>query len=297
MRWLEADLRRGPGRLLDPRSAGVSEAPFDSLNLGVLTDDDGRGGAREPAAARRARSGSIPSGSPIGLQVHGAELAVHHGPAGAEPLRASPAPRSPRSTVTSSPSPGLAPLVFVADCLPVALPGRAGWRCCTAAGAALAAGIVARGAAAVEATAAAIGPGIGPCCYEVGEEVLGAVRRARRGHRRAGGMLDLAEVARRLLRQAGVERVETAGLCTSCEPELFFSHRRDAGRTGRQAGIAWLERRRARSVAEPIHGIDPASVARQPRAGAAPRRRAAPRSSSPASTCRWRRWARWPRPG
>ena len=56
-----------------------------------------------------------------------------------------------------------------------------------------------------------------------------------------GRMLDLPEVARRLLREAGVERVETAGLCTSCEPELFFSHRRDAGRTGRQAGLVWRD--------------------------------------------------------
>ena len=54
-------------------------------------------------------------------------------------------------------------------------------------------------------------------------------------------MLDLPEVARRLLERAGVERIERAGLCTSCEPELFFSHRRDRGTTGRQAGLAWLE--------------------------------------------------------
>jgi copper oxidase (laccase) domain-containing protein len=54
-------------------------------------------------------------------------------------------------------------------------------------------------------------------------------------------MLDLAEVARRLLDRAGVARVESAGLCTSCEAELFFSHRRDRGRTGRQAGLIWIE--------------------------------------------------------
>jgi hypothetical protein len=54
-------------------------------------------------------------------------------------------------------------------------------------------------------------------------------------------MLDLAEVARRLLERAGVEEVETAGMCTSCEPKLFFSHRRDDGRTGRQAGLGWPE--------------------------------------------------------
>ncbi|MGN6558267.1 MAG: laccase domain-containing protein, partial [Solirubrobacterales bacterium] len=92
----------------------------------------------------------------------------------------------------------------------------------------------------VEATAAAIGPGIGPCCYEVGEEVLGAFSDL--GDEVAEGrMLDLPEVARRLLARAEVEHVESAGLCTSCEEELFFSHRRDRGRTGRQAGIAWLE--------------------------------------------------------
>jgi YfiH family protein len=132
-------------------------------------------------------------------------------------------------------------MVLAADCLPIALRGpgglamvHAGWR-------GLAGGILAAAAEAVEATAAAIGPGIGPCCYEVGEEVLSAF--ADLGDTVARGrMLDLPEVARRRLAEAGVERVESAGLCTSCEPELFFSYRRERGRTGRQAGIAWLER-------------------------------------------------------
>jgi hypothetical protein len=108
-----------------------------------------------------------------------------------------------------------------------------GWR-------GLAAGIVARGATAVGATSAAIGPGIGPCCYEVGEEVLtefddldGVA---------LGRMLDLTAVATALLERAGVSGIEPSGLCTSCNPELFYSHRRDDGRTGRQAGLAWLTR-------------------------------------------------------
>ena len=137
--------------------------------------------------------------------------------------------------------PGLAALVFVADCLPVALYGpgglamvHAGWR-------GLAGGIVGSAAETVEATTAAIGPGIGPCCYEVGEEVLDAFAGLGEGIA-AGRMLDLPEVARRLLVEAGVEQVESAGLCTSCEQDLFFSHRRDHGRTGRQAGIAWIEK-------------------------------------------------------
>jgi YfiH family protein len=149
--------------------------------------------------------------------------------------------------------PGLAPFVFTADCLPVALAGpggvamlHCGWR-------GLAAGILARGAAAVGATDAAIGPGIGPCCYEVGSEVLAAFADLGEGiavdgpnsrpglDKSARRHLDLAEVARRLLAEAGVERVESAGLCTSCESALFFSHRRDAGRTGRQGGLAWID--------------------------------------------------------
>jgi hypothetical protein len=90
------------------------------------------------------------------------------------------------------------------------------------------------------ATDAAIGPGIGPCCYEVGEEVLEAFDDLGDGIASAR-MLDLPEVARRLLSEAGVERIESAGLCTSCDADNFFSHRRDAGRTGRQAGLAWPE--------------------------------------------------------
>lgn len=136
--------------------------------------------------------------------------------------------------------PGIAGLVFTADCLPVAVRGpggvamlHCGWR-------GLAAGIVAKGAAAVGATSAAIGPGIGPCCYEVGAEVLEAFSGLGDGVA-AGRMLDLTEVARRLLREAGVERVEAAELCTACNSELFFSHRRDAGTTGRQGSLAWLD--------------------------------------------------------
>jgi copper oxidase (laccase) domain-containing protein len=136
----------------------------------------------------------------------------------------------------------LAPLVLVADCLPVALAGpggvamlHCGWR-------GLAAGIVARGAETVSAESAAVGPGIGPCCYRVGPEVLARFE-GLGGGVAVGPMLDLAEVARRQLRAAGVERIESAGLCTSCEPQLFFSHRRDGERSGRQGGLVWLEGR------------------------------------------------------
>jgi hypothetical protein len=90
---------------------------------------------------------------------------------------------------------------------------------------------------AIDATAAAIGPGIGPCCYEVGEEVLSQFEHL--DGVATGQRLDLTAVATRLLAVAGVERVNPSGLCTSCNPELFYSHRRDGERTGRQAGFVW----------------------------------------------------------
>jgi hypothetical protein len=245
VRWLEADLG-GARAAFSTRLGGASEPPFDSLNLGILTDD-----APEAVTENRRRLalalGLEPERVVFSLQVHGTRLIDHsetpsesRGSFGTEYVQKEPRDGVPEADGHVVREPGLAPLVFVADCLPVALHGpgglamvHAGWR-------GLAGGIVGAAAEAVEANVAAIGPGIGPCCYEVGEEVLGAFGDLGDGIA-AGRMLDLPEVARRLLARAGVGRVESAGRCTSCEPELFFSHRRDHGRTGRQAGIAWLE--------------------------------------------------------
>jgi YfiH family protein len=237
VRWLEADLG-GARAAFSTRVGGLSEVPFDSLNLGVLTDDE-TATVVENRRRLAAALGLDPERIAIGLQVHGAELAFHASPQAPSPFAApgSPLPEVDGHVVAA---PGLAALVFTADCLPVALSGaggvamlHCGWR-------GLAAGILAAGAEAVGATGAAIGPGIGPCCYEVGPEVLDAFSGLGEGIA-TGRMLDLTEAARRMLVAAGVERVEAAGHCTSCEPELFFSHRRDAGRTGRQAGLAWID--------------------------------------------------------
>jgi YfiH family protein len=241
-RWLEAALP-GARVAFSTRVGGVSPPPFDGLNLGILTDDE-RDAVLENRRRLAAALGLAPERVAIGRQVHGAELALHEGPQ-QPPFFAEPDAAIPEVDGHAiAAEPGLAALVFVADCLPVALAGpggvamlHCGWR-------GLAAGIVARGAEAVGATDAAIGPGIGACCYEVGEEVLAAFTDLGPGIA-SGRMLDLTEVARRLLDRAGVERVEAAGLCTSCEEELFFSHRRDSGRTGRQGGAAWLTEARA----------------------------------------------------
>ena len=238
VRWLEAELPAARAAF-STRLGGVSTGAFESLNLGLYTDDDEAAvrtnRARLAAALRR-----DPEGVLFGFQVHGAEIERRERPPVPNPYAsaAGDRPSDGDGQVTSNPE--LTPLVQVADCLPVALVGErgvamlhCGWR-------GLASGIVARGAQEVGATAAAVGPGIGPCCYEVGEEVLDAFGDLGSGIA-AGRMLDLPEVARRLLARAGIEAVESTDLCTSCEPELFFSHRRDAGRTGRQAGLAWID--------------------------------------------------------
>ncbi|MGH2975260.1 MAG: polyphenol oxidase family protein [Solirubrobacterales bacterium] len=237
VRWLETRMA-GATAAFSTRVGGVSEAPFDGLNLGVFTED-----ARDAVVENRRRLatalGFPPERIAIARQVHGAELAFHAGAQQPSPF-AEPGSQIPEVDGHVTSRDDLALLVFVADCVPVALSGprgvamlHCGWR-------GLADGVIAGGAEAIGATDAAIGPSIGPCCYEVGEEVLGAFRGIDDGVA-AGRMLDLPEVARLLLREAGVERIESSGLCTSCEAELFFSHRRDAGRTGRQGGLVWRQ--------------------------------------------------------
>jgi YfiH family protein len=237
VRWLKAELP-GARAAFSTRAGGVSGGPYATLNLAILTGD-----RREDVGENRRRLSSAlgldAANVLIGRQVHGAELARHVSAPRPNPF-ADPGPDLPEVDGQATDRRGLAPLVMVADCLPVALAGprgvamlHCGWR-------GLAAGIVERGVREVGAEAAAVGPGIGPCCYEVGTEVLDAFAHLGDGIA-TGRMLDLREVTRHLLARTGVERIEVSELCTSCEPELFFSHRRDGERTGRQAGVAWID--------------------------------------------------------
>jgi YfiH family protein len=246
VRWLEAELP-GARAAFSTRLGGVSEGPYESLNVAVKTGDE----ADRVRENRRRLAGALGLDSAdvvMGRQVHGTELRWHDGPQA--PRVYADAVRSPDEVDAQATSqPGLAPLVMVADCLPVALAGpggvamvHGGWR-------GLAGGILEGAVERTRAEAAAIGPGIGPCCYEVGEEVLD--RFAHLDAVASGRMLDLAAAARGLLERAGVKRVEATGLCTSCAPELFFSHRRDGETTGRQAGLVWREGRDSREAGGP----------------------------------------------
>jgi YfiH family protein len=210
---------------------GVSSGPYASLNLGLLTDD-----APENVAENRRRLGEF-VGHPwprfcYGRQVHGATVRRATEP----PSKERPYTHEDGQATALTDA---AAVVFVADCLPVLLAAdgavaalHCGWR-------PLAGGIVEEGLRALREVGgrgpvvAALGPSARGCCYEVGEEVHAhfAAYDARRGERN----LDIAAVARAQLEAAGVEVLD-AELCTICD-ERFFSHRRDQGVTGRQAGV------------------------------------------------------------
>jgi polyphenol oxidase len=208
----------GATALFTTRRGGVSEGPYASLNMGSWTQDDPW---RVAANRERVRAQAGAARLAQGHQVHGTQVVVD-GQGGED---------ADGQVTTQA---GVAAIVLVADCLPVALAGpdatgvvHAGWR--GLAGGVLEAGVAALGRGPV---VAAIGPGIGPCCYEVGDDVRAVFDTAER-------TLDLKAVACARLRAAGVEQIHDCGLCTACDPRRFFSHRRDRGVTGRQAGLAW----------------------------------------------------------
>jgi hypothetical protein len=221
------------------RLGGVSDGPYASLNLGILTHDD-PDCVVENRRRLAAEVGVDPGTATMAWQVHGAEVAKADGRGIAMP--GTPLERCD-GLWTDEPGRGL--MLLAADCLPVVLartngsPALAvlhvGWR-------GLLVGIVAAGAEALGdgPFAAAIGPGIGPCCYEVGDEVAAPFRARFGDDVLVGRNLDLAEATERALRSAGAGTVERVSLCASCEEELFFSHRRDRGVTGRQGVLAAL---------------------------------------------------------
>jgi YfiH family protein len=226
----------GGSVLFSTRRGGVSQGPFASLNLGRLTDDSDANvdanRARLADAVGRPRERFL-----YGRQVHATTVRRATEPPG--PVRPA-AEEDGQATALDD----VAALVFTADCLPVMLVAdgavaalHGGWR-------GLASGIVAEGVAALRDLGAggsvtvALGPSARGCCYEVSEDVHArfADYDARVGERN----LDLAAVARAQLEAAGVQQVHDVGLCTICaDPGLFFSHRRDRGVTGRQAGVVW----------------------------------------------------------
>lgn len=236
-------LRRGGG-------VGLSQAPFDTFNLGAACGD-----AADAVAANRAQLRNIAAlpSSPRWLkQVHGVDVLRFDG---AEGKREPGDPLAPfgEADAAVTQTPGVVLAILTADCLPVVFAARdgsevaaahAGWR-------GLAAGMLEATVAAMRTHAsdviAWLGPAAGPDAYEVGVEVRDAfVAVARDAERhfvptRAGHWhADLFGLARDCLAAVGVTQVFGGDACTISEPARFFSHRRD-GRSGRMASLVWLQ--------------------------------------------------------
>ena len=188
-------------------------------------------------------------------QVHGAAVHVVDGRSRSSALAGGPPPRDvEEGDALVAAESGLAVGVWVADCVPILLCDEttrtaaaihAGWRGTVKGvlGAAIAV-LRSRFGAAPGALRVALGPCIGPCCFEVGNEVADALLAAFPaaaacvvpGERTR---VDLVEANRLQARAAGVPagRIQAAGLCTMCRPDLLESYRRGAGNAGRMAGI------------------------------------------------------------
>lgn len=169
-------------------------------------------------------------------------------------------------------SPGLALSVITADCVPIVLAGprglaaiHAGWR-------GIVGGVV---PATLEAAgggsgwSAWIGPAIGPCCYEVGEDVAEQVVAVSGPEVAIPGPagkphLDLVAAVRRQLSAAGVEEIHSVADCTRCDSERLYSYRREGKGAGRNMAFIW----RYSPASSPGLRADPS---RMPEAGRRPR--------------------------
>lgn len=225
------------------RPGGVSDAPYAGLNLGLATGDQTAsvGTNRELLCAAL----EFPlSALRMVAQVHG--VAVVDDAAGGCG-HCDEARQAAADGLYSADASHLVG-VRVADCQPVLLATddgcwvaavHAGWRGQADGILSVAVrGLCARARVPAERLVAAIGPCIGAEQYEVDEAVLSRfdadlARPTRPGH----GLIDLRAAAARELRGLGVMRVDTSHHCTFAEPELFYSHRRDGARTGRQMGV------------------------------------------------------------
>jgi polyphenol oxidase len=245
-------LDRGVVAAFSGRAGGTSGGPHQSLNLGLRVGDDLR---RVLANRRRVATVLGLAGMPwaVARQVHSARV-LRVGDArslGQGPPEAKPPVGEGDGLVTAAP--GVVLAVLTADCAPVLLADpaagvvgavHAGWR-------GLAVGVVEAGVAALAAlgadpaaTVGLVGPAVGGCCYEVGADVRAAVGdrypAALATTRDGRPSLDPAAAAAAALAAAGVGEVRVAGECTHHLDERFFSHRRDRGATGRQAGLVAL---------------------------------------------------------
>ena len=241
---LPASFRHG----FTTRQGGVSVAQFSGLNLGKRWGDDPRNVLENQ---RRLRAAAGCDEIHFATQVHGREVARVAAGAAIE------ATARTNADALATEAPRTCVGVYVADCVPIVIADvatgacaavHAGWRGTVA-------GVLAATLADLATTwgtrpadvRMAIGPSIGPCCFEVGPEVVAAVETAFPDARAAGAIVareprahvDLWRLNQRAALAFGVPetQIEVAGLCTSCDRDRFFSFRRDRGQTGQMAAF------------------------------------------------------------
>lgn len=240
--------------LFSTRLGGVSTGALESMNLSVRRGDAPEC-VRENWARLSAASGMDLSGVVYARQIHSASVRI------ARPEDLQPPELEPRfecdGFVTNCPGVPLA--VFMADCIPVLLHDpvagvigavHCGWRGSVQDILGAAAAQMRMLGARPEQIRAAIGPGIGDCCFEVGPEVVEGIKQLLGGdtaglvRAKADGkfMADLKRANARRLTQLGVPaaQIDISEACTMCRPDQFWSHRKTNGRRGVQAAVITL---------------------------------------------------------
>ncbi len=233
------------------RTGGFSKKPYDSLNFGMHTDDNKKTVRRNILLAEKAIGARIAAAK----QVHGDRIVEVRSPESRHCL-SSGGLAGARSQIQNTEAdavvtdvPGIAASVRVADCAgtiiydpenKVVAAVHSGWRGVANKIPAKTVKLMRKKFGSYPAKLlAAVSPAIGPCCFEVGPEVYKLRRQKVFSNiftsRKGRVYMDIWKGAVNLLVSAGIKRknISVCRMCTSCNPKLFFSHRRDKGKTGR----------------------------------------------------------------
>jgi len=225
------------------RQGGVSQAPFNSLNFGQDDDEASVSTNMKRLMAHsglNARPHQAEQEHGIGHLICSGEGHVHKTPA----------------DILISSEPGCPVAVRTADCLPILLADpvnriiaavHAGWRGTAKQVVINAVRLMQQQGATIEHIHAALGPSIGPCCFEIGED---AADQLAKSAQHAGQAIisdmkphaDLAAINTMQLQEAGIDKacIESNHACTCCNRDRFYSYRRDHGRTGRHLAVVAL---------------------------------------------------------